>query len=219
MEVVNVAAETWSYSHFMFLLYEPFNAELENVDLLISFTDEEVTKLIARIYNHLEFLVKKMNNESIAFRENKIYIYCFDIEYDYPDDYKFVDACRNFVRSCGIIIFNHLDNYEVIKKYLYQYKRQICNARHPLTGDTIWHLSPFIIDILEASLDYLFNFRKETPYDRRYQVEIFNFPILKRFPLDKLNEWNLDTKIFVEKCEQKEIRDPLSMCRIIKKLK
>lgn len=215
---MNNTNKTWSYSHFMYRLINPFKDELENVEGLLAKTYEEAEILIKNILDNLSALEESMTTNKIKLRPSKIFVHCIDIEYTFPEKYNFIEACRNFVQSSGIIVFDHLDKFEVIKKYLNFYKTALSQTQHPITGDTMWHLNPYTIDIFEPRIWDAYNFRDETPSERRLLAEFLDLPLIRKFPLDENNIWTQETEIYVDvKCREESTRAPLNICKYLHK--
>lgn len=208
---------SWSYSHFMYLLCEPFQSELENVSTLLSKNLNEIEKLVKKIYERCVQLENEMQTNRITFRQNKIFIHYFDVDYVYPEDYNFIRVCKEFIKSRGILVFDHLDNFQIIKKYLELENQTLSKVQHPMTADTIWHLNPFIIDMSQAEIRFIYNFRGETPNERRNLAELMDFPSISKFPVDVTNEWDEKTMTYVDKKCDKIIREPQALCKFIKK--
>ncbi|WBR61480.1 hypothetical protein [Drosophila suzukii associated hytrosavirus 1] len=211
-------SSTWSYSYFMYLLRQPFETELNNWYSLIKLSENEVNTLLKRILLHCNKLEEQMKLTNVKLRPNRMFIHCVDINYEYPNDYNFIDECRKFIMSAGIIVFDHLNNFEVIKHFLIMFRQTLSKAQHPLTGDTLWHLNPFTIDMLQAEIFNIYNFRGETPNERRLLAELLNFPPSRRFPLDHENTWDMTTMVYMDPdCDND--REPLALCKYIKKNK
>lgn len=210
------SSSSWSYSHFMYKLVTPFEDELVSVERLLLLTDKEIENLLQRILNHCNRLRNEMINGNIVLRPNKIYVHCVDVDYSFPCKYNFIEACRNFIRSAGIIVFNHLDNFEIIVKFLSHFRQILSRSQHPMTGDSLWHLNPFIMDMIQTELVHMYNFRGETPNERRMLAELLKFPQVTKFPMDITNTWDMSSMVFVDKKCTTE-RDPLGLCKFIKK--
>lgn len=213
---VSPSSSSWSYSYFMYKLVTPFEDELVSVERLLLLTDKEIENLLQRILNHCNKLRNEMINENIVLRPNKIYVHCVDVDYSFPYKYNFIEACRNFIRSAGIIVFNHLDNFEIIVKFLSHFRQILSRSQHPMTGDSLWHLNPFIMDMIQTELVHMYNFRGETPNERRMLAELLKFPQVTKFPMDIMNNWDMSSVVFVDKKCTTE-RDPLGLCKFIKK--
>lgn len=215
--MVDTEEKTWSYSHFLYKLYEPFNITLQNVTKILQMKREQTDELLHDILKHFRALQTEMIEANIKLRQNKIYIHCVDIDYKYPDNYNFFAECEKFIKSCGIIVFEHLQNFEVVKKFIEMYKHTLTTVRHPLSGDTLWHLSPFIIDLMHIYVINIYNFRGETPNERRMLAELLGFPQIEKFPHDADNNWHEDTIVFVDNECTKKVREPVALCKFLKK--
>lgn len=201
----------------MYLIYEPFKDQL-NAKNIISFDGTHIESLTRQLLTRCEELQQQMLSSSISLRANKLYIQCYDINYIYPPNYNFIEKCKDFIRSTGFIVFNHLDNFEIIRNFLSHNPTQLSRTQHPLTGDTLWHLNPFTIDMLQAEILNVYNFRGETPNERRMMAELLNLPSVTKFPQDTTNSWNNESIIFVnENCDMP--REPLALCKYIRKNK
>lgn len=208
---------SWSYSHFLYRLRQPFVDEL-TYDKLMALTVDQSNQLISRILNECNNLQRNMRNQSITLRPNKLYIQCFDVDYLFPPDYKFINKCQEFVKSSGFIVFDHLNRFDVIRKYLTYYAGPLSRAQHPVTGDTLWHMNPFMMDMMHAEIQNLYNFRMETPNERRILAELLDFPLVQKFPEDVENLWTDISQIYVVgNCIVE--REPLTLCKFIKKSK
>lgn len=130
--------------------------------------------------------------------------------------YDFIGACRKYIMSSGIIAFDYLYDYEVINKYLTLYNTSLPTVQHPITGDTVWHLQPFLIDLMSAKIHNLYNFRDESPKQRRRMATQLDFPPPRKFPVDQHNVWTEWSMNFVDRRSDR-VREPLALCRYIKK--
>lgn len=212
------SSTSWSYGHFLYKLYEPYETVIQDADLLLSFTQEQANDLLVKFLQRYNELEMEMNRSNIKLRPNKMYIHCVDIDYDFPDNYDFLGECRKFIKSSGVIVFQHLNNFNIIKKYLEMFKRELPTAQHPLTADTLWHLNPFNIDMLHVYVLNLYNFRGETPNERRLLAELLNFPIIGKFIFDTDNKWDMDTRIYIDQdCKDEDAREPAALCKYIRK--
>lgn len=211
--------KTWSYSHFLHRLYEPFDKELDNVDNLLENYDtaDKMNSLLDRIMEKCLQLEAQMSNEKITLRPNKMFIHSFDVVYEYPDDHNFMGMCHEYIKSSAVVVFQHLCNFKLIKLCLGIYDQKLSTAQHPLTGDTMWHLSPHIMDMVDASINNLYNFRDETPNQRHMMSTMFNLHPVVKFQHDIDNTWNIDTRIYVDKKLPPPPKDPMTMSRIIKR--
>lgn len=214
-----IAVTTWSYSHFMYLLRKPFECELSNCEKILNLTDAEIEKFINQMLTKCIELEYEMFEKKLSLRQNKIYIRSTDVDYSYPENYDFIKACKQFIKTYGIIVFDHLENFDIIKKFLSLKGGCLSNSRNPFTGDTIWHTNPFIIEMTGAELTDIYNFRGETPNDRHFMSLLFNLPQVGTCPLDVHNLWDENTYIYVEKSCDIPSRDPLSLSKFIKKQK
>lgn len=200
----------------MYRLYEPFSTFVNDDDTILNLTQQQVHESINAIMKHCSELERIMHTKNIKLRPNKIFVHSIDIDYDYPENYNFIKECKNFIMSSGFIVFQHLHNFEIVKKYLEIYKLNLPLARHPLTGDTLWHLSPFLIDMLHVNVINVYNFRGETPNERRLLAELLHFPQIGKFPLDIDNSWDMKSQLFVDKQEERQ-REPVALCNNIRK--
>lgn len=209
---------SWSYSYFLYLLQRPFEHELNDINFILSSCYDVISKLLKQLNKQCDLLEKEMYEKQIVFRPNKIYIHCLDIDYDFPDDYNFIDTVRNFINTSGIICFNYLDNFKIVKQFLEWFQQPLCKVYHPLTGDTIWHLNPFLIDLMRVEIANIYNFRGESPNERRQMAEIFNFPAITKFQLDITNNWTMETEIYVDgKCFEYNDKDSKTLSKYITK--
>lgn len=200
----------------MYQLRRPFESELDNLVYLLSLSAAQVDTLLQRILRHCDQLEEQMKHSNIVLRANRMFIHCVDVDYIFPDNYRFVEECRKFVASSGFIVFDHLYHFELVQKFLEMFKQALAKAQHPLTGDTLWHLNPFTIDMMQAEIFNIYNFRGETPNERRLLAELLNFPPVAQFPLDCHNTWDMESLVFVDS-ECDSAREPLALCRFIRK--
>lgn len=206
---------TWSYSYFMYRLYEPFvEVVTNNIEEL---EERDIEKLLNEFLRMCKNLQNEMKEKKISFRQNMLAIQKTDTEYSYPDGYDFIRACNEFILAGGIIAFMHLDSLNVINKCLRIFGQKLAHAKHPLTGDSIWHLSPFLMDIIQVDVYNLYNYRGETARERRAIMELFNYNQVRRLPVDKENVWDEDTITYAEVVDLEEMRDPLTLCKQIKR--
>lgn len=217
--VNNTQSSSWSYSHFMYLLHRPFYDDLNDFEKLLITSNEDIELLLKDIRNECIRLAKEMHIKKIKFRQNKMFVHCIDVDYIYPDNYNFIENCLHFIDSAGIIAFHHLNKYDLIKKLRGHFQNKLSMCKHPLTADTIWHLNPFLMDFMRVNIINVYNFRGETPTDRRSLAELMNFPTITKFPVDEHNVWDIDMPTFVDISCEKTIRDPLSLCNFIRKYK
>lgn len=224
--MVAAFTSSWSYSHFLYKLYQPFRSIIDNADTVMQMTRPQVEELLQKMIVRLNELHGEMQKSRLSLRPNRMYIHCVDIDYDYPQNYNFLVACEKFIESSGIIVFQHLQNFEIVKKYIEMYKG-VTTAQHPLTADTLWHLSPFNIDMMHVYVVNIYNFRGETPNERRMLAELLNFPQVHRMPFDVKNVWDEDSHIFVD-CSNGgggdggdettiDLREPVALCKSIRK--
>ena len=212
-----IVVTTWSYSHFMYLLRKPFEHELKNCEKLLNLNEDEIREFINQIMSKCNELEYQMLEQNLSLRQNKIYIRSTDVDYSYPENYNFIEACKQFIQNFGIIVFDHLDNFDIINKFLSLNDGVLAKCVNPFTGDTIWHTNPFIIEMTGAELFNMFNFRGETPNDRHFMSMLFNFPQVGTCLLDIHNLWDENTYIYAEKSCDIPPRDPLSLSKIIRK--
>lgn len=216
---------SWSYSHFMYLIYKDFQHIIDNINYVLEASPSEIENLLYKINAKLESLERQIQTENIILRPNKIYIHDVDVEYNFPDNYNFIEKCKTFISSSGIIVFNYLGNFPVISRYLEIYGNTLSYVKHPITADTIWHLNPFIMDMycLKSFDKVIYNFRRETVEDRRFMAITFDFPPVYIFPLDEHNTWNMDSEIYLEDYATEEVKktfnSPLSRAKYITKYK
>lgn len=130
--------------------------------------------------------------------------------------YDYIGACRNYITGGGMIAFDYLYDYGVITRYLDMYSEELPTLQHPITGDTVWHVQPFLVKLLGAEIHNLYNFRAETPKTCMLRAYKINYPPPRKFPTDKYNVWHNKSMNFVDRpCDL--IRDPLALCTRIEK--
>lgn len=200
----------------MYQLRLPFDQVLNDVSAILALSDEQLDNLIEDMTTHCEMLKGRLRDNRIELRPNKLHIHCIDVDYIFPPNYRFVDECCNFVRCGGMIVFDHLENFEIIRRLLERPKQNLSMCSHPITGDTLWHLNPFVIDLMQAEISNVYNFRGETPNERRLLADLLRLPQVGRFPVDITNIWDMTTLVYVDSgCDMS--RDPLALCRYIKR--
>lgn len=214
-----VAVTSWSYSHFMYLLRQPFEGEWSDCTKLVDMPEPDLEQLIVRLLARCDELENKMLSENLSLRQNKIYTRSTDVSYSYPENYDFIGACRQFIKTYGIIVFDHLDKFEVIRSFLLRGSQVLAKSFDPFTRDTIWHLNPFITEFAEADVRNMYNFRGESPDDRHAMSLLFNLPQIGSCPLDVHNLWDESSFIYADKSCDIPPRDPLSLSKFIKKSK
>lgn len=186
----------------------PFLDQINDVDFVLNMDKATVNNMLIHMRNCC-------NQVTTPLRPNKIYIHNVDIDYTFPEEFSFIDMCKRYVDSSGIIVFQHLNNFEVVKKFLKWYPQDLGHAQHPITGDSIWHLNPFLIDMMQAEIHSLYNFRGETPNERRLLAELLNFPVVEKIPLDVENAWTENTMVYVDR--RTTHGEPLSLCKFIRR--
>lgn len=200
----------------MYMLYQPFEIQLavENVKTMTEL--HHIDSLTQQIRENFDQLYQQMMNRNINLRPNKIYVQCFDIDYTFPVNYDFIKQCMKFIDSTGFIVFNHLNNFTIVEKFIGHKWQELSKVQHPLTGDTLWHLNPFFIDMFQGKITDIYNLRGESPNERRLLAELMNYPNVGKFPLDVTNSWNNQSRIFVNNDCTITSHEPLGLCKHIK---
>lgn len=209
-----VGAQTWSYSHCLYQLRKPFEHKLADANYLLTLSPSQIEEFLSDMLATCNTIEQDLRDQSIGLRPNYVFVQRFDLPYEYPNvqresqcptgetagynEYPLFEKYRQYIRSSAVIVFEHLENFELIKRYLDLYKRPLSLVTHPLTGDTLWHLNPYMIEMMHARITNLLNYRGESPHDRLLQADIFDFPIVGTFPLDVDNSWNSQHRNQVE---------------------
>lgn len=217
-----------SYSNFLFRVRQPFLDQFtkENILKIVNYDENKLTQPVEPITDALSQFLQKLIDRFMELKQeigvnlipNKINVHCYDINYEWPDDYDFYKLTEKFIRNGGMLVFAHLDNYELIKIYLSIFQHNLSELQYPITGDTIWHLNPFLIDMLDARIYNLVNFRNESPNDLRTIYEIYNLPTIKQFPDDVNNQW-IDGRDNIFANEELYCKsNPVTNCRYLKRI-
>lgn len=117
--------------------------------------------------NQNSLSVEELYNKAVNIRHNKNYkeilkkfkcVVNSNEKYSYPEDYDPYFAIELYFNNNGIELWENSKNYAYINEWLNKCPYTL--LQHPVTGDTIFHLNPNIIQICnqDYSLNYVQNF-------------------------------------------------------------
>lgn len=187
-----------SYGDFLRTISAPYTHLLDTADKVLQIDRATMDRLLDEMVERCESL-----RHGVNMMPEKVYFHRLDIDYSYPPQYDVVNECKQYIRSSGIVVFNYLDNFEIVKRYLGWYTRALSRAQYPLTGDTMWHLNPFLIDMMHAEILNVYNMRGETPSERRLMAELLHVPVVG--------------SVVVENSNGRRTGEPLALCKFIRR--